>query len=326
MSNQNYGPDGQPTGAPQGQQPPPLPNRGGSGYSSQYPGSAGWSAQNTGARPPGQADGQSGYPSSGPYPAEAGGQYASGPSGQPNFGGYGQQPPGSGQPYYGAGGPPGGQFPPAPPAGKGGKGKWIAIGAILLILAIAAAWALTRLNGDPTSPVSVETQGGASAPTVPSAPATGGTQIDELEVGQCIQFVEVPGATPNADGSISSSHQVVDCHLAGQFKWQVATVTNGPSECPTSDYMRYYQTGYLGSQFTNLSICVSPVFDIGVCYSDDPVTGDWVEAACTDPNAYFKIENELTGTDASACSLPDYAMSLPDPAPGKVYCLVDALA
>ena len=210
-------------------------------------------------------------------------------------------------------------------------GKWIAIAAVVLIVAIVAVWAFTQRGGSgsaqPTTPVTVDTAGTAAPTnpiTVPSAPATGSTEMDELVVGQCLQFVEIEGATPEADGSIAVTHQVVDCNIVGQFKLVVASVTNGPVECAT-DYVRYYQSGYLGSDFTNLSVCLAPVLDVGVCYMPDNIK-EWVEVPCTDPSANFKVESELPGTDASTCSFPDAAFILPDPAPARVYCVTDPLA
>ena len=340
----------------QPQQPPPLPNRGGPQPSSPYPGNPQWTGSSPGPYQSGQqpaaypSSGQyvagsgSQYPSgaqypsgsAGQYPSGSAGQYPSGPGGQypsgpaqPGYG-YGQQPPVGGQPGYGAGGPPGGPNPPAPPSGKGGMGKWIAIAAVVLIVVIVAVWAFTQRggggSGQPTTPV---TTAGTAAPSnpatsVPSAPATGSTEMDELVVGQCLQLVEVEGATPEADGSIAVTHQVVDCNLVGQFKLVVASVTNGPAECAT-DYVRYYQSGYLGSDFTNLSVCLAPVLDVGVCYMPDNIK-EWVEVPCTDPSANFKVESELPGTDASTCSFPDAAFILPDPEPARVYCVTDPLA
>lgn len=191
-------------------------------------------------------------------------------------------------------------------------GKWIAIGAAVLIVAVIAVWALTQRGSD--SPAETETA------TVPSAPATGGTNMKDLEVGQCLQFVEVPGATPDASGSIDVTHKVVDCNLAGQFKHQVVSVTRGAAECSAADYTKYYQTGIA----QQLTICVAPIFEVGACYDTDPIT-DWRNVPCT-ADAYFKIISELPGVDKAACAYPDESFSLPDPAPGKVYCIGDPAA
>lgn len=294
MSNQNFG--------PAGQQPPPLPNQGNTQPVSQYPGAA--AGQGTSA-----GYGQAGGPQpAGPQPA---GPQPTGP--QPGYGqpGYGQQPPQG----------PGGPVPPAPPTGggKGGAGKWIAIAALVVILAVVAAWALTQRDG---SSGGTETSSTSSA-AQPSAPATGGTNMRELEVGQCMQFVAVPGATPEADGSISVSHKVVDCALAGQFKYMVADVANGPLQCPSDqDYVSYYQQSNFGTA-SKLTVCLAPVFDVGACYASDPLQ-DWRPVSCTSTvdEPLFKIESEIPGTDPAACTdtrAEPFVLPLPEPA--KVYCL-----
>ncbi len=324
MSNQDYGPEGWSPGPQdpgqgypppehpanaQGPQPPPLPKRSAAQpYSPQgYPDSGYQSAQQPSVQYP---HGQTGQ-----YPYGQAGQYPPGQANPSNYYNYAQQPQAGGQPGFGAAGP----MPPLPPANKGGKGKWIAIGAVVLIVVVIAAWAIIQRMkpSAPESPVTI--------PGVPSAPATGSTDMDELEVGQCIQLAEVPGSTPDASGDISVTHQVVDCKLAGQFKLKVATVTNGPSECEL-DYVKYYQSGYLGSQFTSLSICLAPVLDVGVCYVPAAIEGYWTPIDCTDPDADFKVHSEVSGTDVWSCDYPDYSFLLPVPEPGKVYCIVEPLA
>lgn len=342
MSNQNYGPDNRPQGPQQpgqGGQPasqnpgaqPSSPNQGGEQPTSQYPTSQQPTSQYPGAQPwngqqgQGASASQQSFPGS--QPSGQGSQYPGSQPGNQNFqGGYGPQ--GAGQNYGGQTPPPGGPNPPTA-GGKGGPGKWIAIGAVVLIVAIIAIFAFTRLGGNNDKPTGPSSDiGSASAPAtsgdVPSAPASGGTQMDELEVGQCLQFVEVPGATPEADGSISVTHQVVDCNLAGEFKLIVASVDRGDVECAT-DYVNYYQTGYLGSDYATLSLCLAPVLDVGVCYVPDNIK-EWIPVPCTDPEADFKVESEVPGTDASSCSYPDVAFILPDPEPAKVYCITDPTA
>lgn len=341
MSNQNYGPPGP------DQQPPPLPNQSGPGPGeSQYPGSQppgqqppplpgqqpGPGSQYPGAQP--AAYGQQ-TPSSAPYgggqPGQPYGAAGSTPQpGQPYGGGqpgqpYGGQPGQPGQPY-GGGQPP--QGPPAKP--KSAMGKLIPFVAIGVVLLLVAGWFISQRGGDTGQPSgglttavaapSTDSGGPTTEPARPSAPSTGGSDIKALEVGQCIQFVPVPGATPDADGSIDISHQVVDCNLAGQFKMQVATVTQGPATCPTYDYVRYYQEGLFGA-YDQLTICVAPVFEIGVCYALDAETEDYMNASCTDPESLFQVITEVPGTDPSTCEYPEHYFDLPEPAPGKIYCL-----
>lgn len=207
-----------------------------------------------------------------------------------------------------------------PPGGKaGGPGKFIAIGAIVLVVVLVAVFAFLqrdKLAGGIGKPSSTSSQTGGS--TRPSAPATGGSDITELKQGDCVQFVEIPGAQTTGD-QINVSHKVVDCNLAGQFKLQVASVHDGNADC--SKYMvSYFQDSRIGSM-RKLTLCLAPVLEIGRCYASDAVY-EFVDVACTDPNAEFMVEKELQGTDTSQCTDEPPHMVLGEPAPGKVYCLL----
>ncbi len=318
---QSYPPAGQPgygaqagygaPGMPPGQSYPPA---GQPGYGAQ-PGQPGYGAQ------PGQPGygAQPGQPGYGAQPGQAG--YGSGPEttfrppGQPGYG----TPPGYGASSGGMGAPPGGGMG-TPPGGKaGGPGKFIAIGAIVLVVVLVAVFAFLqrdKLAGGIGKPSSTSSQTGGS--TRPSAPATGGSDITELKQGDCVQFVEIPGAQTTGD-QINVSHKVVDCNLAGQFKLQVASVHDGNADC--SKYMvSYFQDSRIGSM-RKLTLCLAPVLEIGRCYASDAVY-EFVDVVCTDPNADFMVEKELQGTDTSQCTDEPPHMVLGEPAPGKVYCLL----
>lgn len=288
---QDYPPPGQPTqpGAPQ---PPPLPTSG----------------------PQPSAD-----PAAGSQPWQAAPSAAT-----PQFGG---QPP-----YQGGGMPPGGP-PPGSSSGKGGMGKWIAIAAVAVAAILALVFILTRpgeqTTDDPTTSAPEQTTSTAeqtttqptAASTGPSAPSTGGTDFDKLAVGECLQFIEIPDATPGED-SIEVAHQVVDCNLAGQFKLEVTSIVDGTAECPNGDYVRYFQENYFGSGDAT-TVCLAPVLDVDVCYIYDDIE-EWIPVDCSDPEAYFKIEKEIAdSTDATSCTYPDDAFVLPEPAPGRVYCITN---
>lgn len=363
MSNQNPGPAGSQY---PGSQPPPLP---GQGAQPPYPGAP----QQPGAQPPplpgqgaqppvspGSPYGQptppaagaygSGYPGSAAQPAAQpspgyGGQPSPSYGGQPspNYGaqpGYGAQAPQGGYPGqspYAGGNPPGGPTPPAPPAGggKGGMGKWIAIGALALVVILAAIYAISQRGGESDPPPTTETtyveptatgDQTTEPPTEPTTtqptnPSTGSTEIDALTVGECMQFIEVPGATPDPiDGSISVTHETVDCTLTGQFKLQVVSVTEGDMVCPNDDYVEYFQESTFGTG-NLLTLCLAPVLEVNHCYLFDNIK-EWIDVPCDNPDSYFMVESELPGTtDASTCSYPDSAFILPEPAPGKVYCV-----
>lgn len=212
------------------------------------------------------------------------------------------------------------------PTRRGNAWKWLALAIAVVVVFFVAFYAITRglIGSDPAptnnSPVSVQAPGGSPSPMVsqPNAPATGGTDINQLQVGQCLQLFEMPGATPNAD-SIDVEHEVVDCNLAGQFKLEVGSIHEQTAECPT-DYVRYYQENTFGDG-DRVTVCLAPVFDPGVCYSYDPIK-EWVPVECADAGAEFVVEKELPDTtDPAACAAVDGAFVLPEPAPGRVYCI-----
>lgn len=196
-----------------------------------------------------------------------------------------------------------------------------------LVLGAAALLALTGCGGDGagTSTESTAAPETTMAETteetsVPSAPATGGTAFDALEIGQCVQFSEVPGSTPNASGAIDVTHTVVDCNLVGEFKYQVATSHSTAEECPSTDYVQYYQEGLFGNQ--GATYCMAPVFEVGTCYGQDPIN-DYAPIDCNAPEQSLLISSEVEGTDTASCPdpAPEANFVLPEPAPGRVYCL-----
>ncbi|MGI5952287.1 MAG: hypothetical protein ACOX61_10665 [Brooklawnia sp.] len=198
---------------------------------------------------------------------------------------------------------------PQGPANKRGMGKWIVVGAVAALVVVLAALAFVtgRIGGQ---------QG--SDPDGPQAPTSAEVAVGELEIGQCLQFAEVSGAAPT-DGSIEVAHQVVDCNLVGQFKLKVASIHQGSAECPT-DYVRYFEQNLLGNA-EEATVCLSPVLDTGACYKYDRVQ-EWLEVDCRDPEAEFIVEKELPDTtDTAECTFTDGAFVLPEPAPGRVYCI-----
>lgn len=198
----------------------------------------------------------------------------------------------------------------------------VALGAAaLLVLAACGGGSEPTQTTTTTDPGSQTTAASSvpSAPSEPSAPATGGTDFDELMVGECLQFLEVPGATPDAAGNISVTHEVVDCNLAGQFKHLVTHSFDGPANCPNEDYTTYFQEGFLGGQ--SKSFCLAPVFEAGASYAQEPIN-DFVAVDAANPDKVFTIESVLEGVDPAGCVDQTYApFILPEPAPGKVYCL-----
>lgn len=349
MSNQNYGPYGPQPGQPQGpgSQPSPQYNPSGQpGYGAQpgQSGQPGYGAQPSyGAQP-----GQLGY---GAQPGSSGPDYGSQPgySAQPNYGGGQPGPNYGGQPNYGGGQPGqpnyggqgyggGGTPPPAPPRKGGGMGKYIAIGAVILALIAVAIFALTQRNnngggtGGTTTTAGPQTTAGGpdnttSAPSTavapPTAPGGGGTEFDQLAVGDCMQFTETADTNTNASGSITVGHIVVDCNLAGQFKLVVTSKHPGDYDCPV-DYVEYWQSSSFGTGARD-TLCLAPVLEPTHCYVYDALY-EWIDVPC-DSAAEIMVESELSGTDPAACSNPSWEhFILPEPAPGKVYCLVDVPA
>ena len=151
-----------------------------------------------------------------------------------------------------------------------------------------------------------------------TAPATGQTDFKALEVGQCLRFVAVSGETPDANGDISVTHEVVDCALTGQFKYLVTHSFDGEAQCPNNEYSTYYQRNLLGGK--SKSFCVAPVFEAGSCYRNNDLQDPEV-IACTDSRREFMVESVSDGIDPASCSVPEQAIVIPEPAPGKVYCL-----
>ena len=292
------------------------------GYGGQQPGPGQPGAQpNYTAGQPGQ----SGYGSQGGYGGQPGAQpYGPGP--QPNYGG-----------GYGGGGTP----PPPAPSKSGGMGKFIAIGALVLVLIAVAIFALTQRNGGggggetttggQTTAGTETTAGGdttTSAPSTavapPTAPGGGGTDYEQLAIGDCMQFTEVADTnTGSTADTISVGHVVVDCNLSGQFKLMVSSQHDGNYECPT-DYVAYFQMSSFGTGRQE-TLCLAPVLEPNRCYTYDALY-EWIDVPC-DAAADFMIEQELSGTDPAACTDPDWEhFVLPEPAPGKVYCIADAPA
>ena len=199
----------------------------------------------------------------------------------------------------------------------------IALGAAaMLVLAGCGGGGSEPTEAPTTEPAATDvTTAETSEPAPPSAPATGGTDFDALEVGECLQFLEVPGATPDASGNIEVTHEVVDCNLAGQVKHLVTHSFDGPATCPNDDYTTYFQEGFLGNP--SKSFCLAPVFEAGVSYGSDPIN-DYAPIDPADPNKYFTVESIIQGTDTTACPNQDWEhFSFPEPAPGTIYCLTD---
>lgn len=211
-------------------------------------------------------------------------------------------------------------------------GKWIAIAAVAVAAILALVFLVTRPGDQPSTGQTTDAPTGQTsaeqstdAPTSessgPSAPSTGGTDFEKLAIGECLQFIEIPDATPG-DDSIEVAHQVVDCNLAGQFKLEVTSIHDGEAACPNDDYVRYFQENYFGTGHET-TVCLAPVLDVGVCYVYDAIE-EWIPVECSDPEAYFKIEQEITDSaDAASCSYPEDAFVLPEPAPGHVYCITN---
>ena len=189
---------------------------------------------------------------------------------------------------------------------------------VVLVVAIAAGWAL--LGSGVLSP-GVAPAGSSPSTIGPPAPVAAGSDIDELQVGQCLQFVVVADVTPDpVDGAVPMRHRVVDCSLTGGFLMIVASLAEGPAICPGADLVQYFQRGTLGEAVR--TVCLAPVFEVGACYAPAGVL-EWAPVACTDPAAHFRVLSDVPGTgDVAACPDPENVFVLPGPPPGRVYCLV----
>lgn len=206
-------------------------------------------------------------------------------------------------------------------SGTGGLGKWVVIGVVALMVGLVVVWALNRPEGGSAGTAATATptaNAGDLHSEQPDGQSTGGVAIDALGVGQCIQLVAIEGAGHNPDDqAIPVTHQVVDCGLAGEFKLVVASSTVGEATCPNEDYVRYRQTGTDG---TRLTLCLAPAFEVNRCYASDPLK-EWIDTPCDDPVAFFRIEAEHTPADPGLCPSAEGAFVLPEPDPGRVYCI-----
>lgn len=288
-------------------------------------------------------------PNTPPYNPNASNPYGQQPYGQQPYGQqYGGQPqvpqpgqvpptqpmpPAGGTTYtsssYGGGYGGGPQGPGGYGQPSGGKNKLIPIliGAIVLVIVVATVLFFAKKKDpdpapqpEPTIGETTETQPATPTNTPTNTPtSTGRADISELQVGDCMQFVATANTSTNNPESMAISHREVPCAPNGEFKLQVDVVTTTDAECPAGDYVSYRETGIFGQ----IRICVSPVVEEGVCYTYDPIY-ELIPADCSASGVVFKGGKTMSGTDYSSCPYPqeDSVLIFPEPAPGRVTCLV----
>lgn len=160
----------------------------------------------------------------------------------------------------------------------------------------------------------VRTTGTATGTSTPEPSDRAAGKVNTLEdvaVGDCIEFVDRPPAEVEV--------ATIECAQPAAVYEVAATLPSPTAECATDRYDRYYQTGH--DEFT---LCLMLNATEGECF-DGLLVGAGpsgpVRADCATAGA--RVTRVLPGTaDENACpagtALP---MAYPEPAPGRTVCV-----